>query len=224
MAATRYRRLKLDPKLSALVLIDMENDFCKPGGTHYHPDGVDETIAPSAALLQKCRQAGAAVIFVQSVRDPDSPEFVRFGNKPFILRGTWGSTYIDELTPRPGEPVIEKNTHDCFHQTQMDVHLAKRGILPETHSIMVIGVAANVCVYQAVIGFHVRHFNVVVPIDCCAGYAAGRRMLDTQMRGPGYSYNVTVTKSPLIAFERAPEGAAAGSTKESTAFAWPTRG
>jgi len=223
MAGSRYRRLKLDPRLSALVLIDMENDFCKPGGTHYHPDGVDETIAPSAALLQNCRDAGAAVIFVQSVRDPDSPEFVRFGNKPFILRGTWGSTYIDELAPRPGEAVVEKNTHDCFYQTQMDALLARRGILPETHSIMVIGVAANVCVYHAVIGFHVRHYNVVVPIDCCAGYAPGRRMLETQMRGPAYQYNVTVTKSPLIAFGP-PADAIPPSTRESTSFAWPTRG
>ncbi len=209
MAGSRYRRTKLDPSRSALVLIDMENDFCKPGGTHYHPDGVDETIAPSAALLASCRDAGAAVIFVQSVRDPDSPEFVRFGNKPFILRGTWGSTYIDELAPKPGEPVVEKNTHDCFYQTQMDALLARRGILPESHSIIVIGVAANVCVYHAVIGFHVRHYNVVVPIDCCAGYAAGRRMLDVQMRGPGYSYNVAVTKSPLITFVRGKETAAA---------------
>ena len=107
-----------------------------------------------------------------------------------------------------------KYTHDCFYQTQMDALLARRGIQPETHPIIVIGVAANVCVYQAVVGFHVRHYNVVVPIDCCAGYAAGRRMLDTQMRGPGYNYNVTVTKSPLIGFERAAGGAGAARDPE----------
>ncbi len=206
MATSKYRRLTLDPDRSALVLIDMENDFCKPGGTHYHPDGVDETIGPCAGLLEKCRQSGAQPIFVQSVRDPDSPEFTRFGNRPFILRHTWGSAYIDELAPRAGEPVIEKNTHDCFYRTKLDDLLAQRAILPETHSIIVIGVAANVCVYHAVIGFHVRHYNVVVPIDCCAGYAKGRKVLETQMQGPAYSYNVAVTKSTLITFERARAG------------------
>jgi len=203
MARTKYKRLMLDPKSSALVLIDMENDFCKPGGKHYHPDGVDEVIPPSATLLDRCRQAGVETFFVQSVRDADSPEFTRFGNAPFILRNTWGSAYIDELAPREGEAVVEKNTHDCFYQTRLDALLAQRRILPETHSIIVIGIVANVCVYHAVIGFHVRHYNVIVPLDCCAGYAKGRRMLETQMASPAYSYNVSVTKSDRIAFESA---------------------
>jgi nicotinamidase-related amidase len=63
-----------------------------------------------------------------------------------------------------------------------------------------MGVAADVCVYHAVIGFHVRHYNVVVPIDCCAGYLRGRRMLERQMEGPAYNYNVAVTHSDLITF------------------------
>ena len=194
-----YPRLMLDPRTTVLVLIDMQNDFFKPGGKMYHPDGVDEVITPSVALLQRCRDAGTAVIYVQSVRDPDSPEFTRFGQKPFILRDTWGAEYIDELSPKPGEPIIEKNTHDCFYNTELDAVLTRRGIQAETHSIIVMGIVANVCVYHAVVGFHVRHFNVVVPIDCCAGYAEGRRMLEMQMAGPAYNYNVKVTKSEYIA-------------------------
>jgi len=196
----KYTSLVLDPRLTALVVIDMENDFCKPGGKLYHPDGVDKVIPQCRKLLEKCRAAESHVIFVQSVRDKNSPEFVRFGTAPFILRNTWGSTYIEELRPGKHEEIVEKETHDCFHRTEMDSLLTRLHILPETHSIIVIGVAADVCVYHAVIGFHVRHYNVVVPIDCCAGRPAGRRMLERQMHGPAYSYNVTVTHSNMLTF------------------------
>ncbi len=80
----KYKRLSLDPQSTTLVIIDMENDFCKPGGKLYHPDGVDEVIPQCKTLLEKCRSAGIHVIFVQSVRDKTSPEFVRFGIAPFI--------------------------------------------------------------------------------------------------------------------------------------------
>ena len=194
----KYEKVTLDPGLTALVVIDMENDFCKPGGKLYHPEGVDEVIPQCQKLLEQCRAEGIQVIFVQSLRDKDSPEFVRFGTEPFILRNTWGSAYIEELAPRPDEPIVEKETHDCFHETEMDRLLARLGIEPETHRVIVIGVAADVCVYHAVIGFHVRHYNVIVPIDCCAGWPRGRRLLAAQMRLPAYSYNVTVTHSDRI--------------------------
>jgi len=196
----KHKRMQLDSRTTALVIIDMENDFCKPGGKLYHPDGVDEAIPQCQKLLEKCRASQTQVIFVQSLRDKDSPEFVRFGTVPFILRNTWGSAYIEELRPMREEPIVEKETHDCFHRTEMDALLERLGIKPETHSIIVMGVAADVCVYHAVIGFHVRHYNVVVPIDCCAGYPRGRRMLATQMEGPAYNYNVAVTHSDLITF------------------------
>ena len=196
----KYKNLQLDPRLTALVVIDMENDFCKPGGKLYHPDGVDEVIPQCRKLLEKCRSAEVQVIFVQSVREKTSPEFVRFGASPFILRNTWGSTYIVELRPMQQEPIVEKETHDCFHRTEMDALLGRLAITPETHSIIVMGVAADVCVYHAVIGFHVRHYNVIVPTDCCAGRPAGRRMLEKQMEGPAYNYNVAVTHSDLITF------------------------
>jgi nicotinamidase-related amidase len=196
----KYKKLSLDPRRTALVVIDMENDFCKPGGKLYHPDGVDEVIPQCRKLLERCRAEGMPIVFVQSLRDPDSPEFVRFGTKPFILRNTWGSQYIEELTPRAGEPVVEKQTHDCFHQTELDNLLSRLGIQPETHSVIVIGVAADVCVYHAVIGFHVRNYNVVVPIDCCAGWPRGRRLLEKQMRLDAYNYNVAVAHSDRIAF------------------------
>jgi nicotinamidase-related amidase len=180
----------------------MENEFCKPGGKLYHSEGVDEVIPKLQGLLRRGREAGVQVIFVQSVRFPNSPEFIRFGKIPILLKGTWGAQLIEELSPEAGEPVIEKHTHDCFHKTEMDSLLERLTIRPETHTIIVGGINANICVYHAVIGFHIRHYNVIVPLDCCAGWPAGQEMLKTQMAEPAYSYNVTVTSSEAIDFDR----------------------
>lgn len=192
--------ITLNSKSTALVVVDMENEFCKPGGKLYHSEVVDEVIPTLQRLLRRAREAEVQVIFVQSVRHPNSPEFVRFGQIPILLKGTWASQLIEELSPRTGEPVIEKNTHDCFHKTDMDFLLERMAIRPETHGIIVGGINANICVYHAVIGFHIRHFNVTVPLDCCAGWPAGREMLKIQMADPAYRYNVTLTRSDDIIF------------------------
>jgi ureidoacrylate peracid hydrolase len=192
--------ISLDSKSVALVVVDMENEFCKPGGKLYHSEGVDEVIPRLQRLLRRAREAEVQVIFVQSVRYPNSPEFIRFGQTPILLNGTWASQLIEELTPKTGEPIIEKNTHDCFHKTEMNSLLERLTIRPETHTIIVGGINANICVYHAVIGFHIRHYNVIVPLDCCAGWPAGREMLKTQMADPAYSYNVALARSDDIIF------------------------
>ena len=193
--------IELDPGSTVLVVVDMENEFCKPGGKLYHPEGVDEVIPKLRHLLDRCRDAGAMVVFVQSTRFEDSPEFARFGQSPVILKDTWGSEYIEELTPQKGEPVVEKHTHDCFYRTGMDDLLERLKILPETHAVIIGGTNANICVYHAVIGFHIRHYRVLLPMDCCAGWPAGQEMLKTQMMDPAYNYNVMVTQSEAIRFQ-----------------------
>ena len=194
--------IRLHSKSTALVVVDMENEFCKPGGKLYHSEGVDEVIPRLQHLLKRAREAGVQVIFVQSIRFPNSPEFIRFGQVPILLKGSWGAQLIEELRPKAEEPVIEKNTHDCFYKTEMDSLLERLVVRPETHAILVGGINANICVYHAVIGFHIRHFNVIVPLDCCAGWPAGREMLKTQMADPAYCYNVAVTSSEMIDFDR----------------------
>jgi nicotinamidase-related amidase len=194
--------MKLNSRSTALVVVDMENEFCKPGGKLYHSEGVDEVIPRLKHLLARAREAGVQVIFVQSIRYPDSPEFIRFGQIPILLKGTWSAQFIEELSPKQGEPVIGKNTHDCFHKTEMDSLLKRLNIRPETHSMIVAGINANICVYHAVTGFHIRHYNVIVPLDCCAGWPAGQEMLKTQMADPAYSYNVALTPSDEIIFEQ----------------------
>ncbi|MBW2030246.1 MAG: cysteine hydrolase [Deltaproteobacteria bacterium] len=191
----------MDPSRTVLVIVDMENEFCKPGGKLYKSEWVDPFIPPLKELLERCRAGGSDVIFVQSSRFPDSPEFNRFSQPTILLKGTWASSFIEEISPRDGEPVVEKHTHDCFYNTAMDRLLEDRGIFPETHTIIIAGIKANICVYHAILGFHVRHYKVMVPLDCCAGSEEGRRMVTEQMSDKAYCYNVTLTEAKRIRFE-----------------------
>jgi nicotinamidase-related amidase len=202
----------VDPAKTALVIIDMENDFAKPEGYAYHSPRRGAVIQPIAGLLARCREAGLPVIFVQSIRDPDSPEFRIYGQEPYILRGTWGSQIVEELTPLPDEPVVEKNSHDPFNHTRLDDLLAERGIDPEEWTILVVGLGLANCVNCAVSGFSVRQYRVLLPMDCTAASSYEQELcLYQRFMQRGYSYNVTLTRSDLIQIAaRALAGARAG--------------
>jgi nicotinamidase-related amidase len=137
------------------------------------------------------------VIFVQSIRDPHSPEFTVFGLKPSILRGTWGSQIAEELTPLPEEPIVEKNSHDCFNNTRMEQLLAAKGIVPCEWTIIVVGLGLTNCVGCAISGFSVRAYWVVVPMDCTASQNYEEEICQRFMQ-QGYSYNVALTRSDLL--------------------------
>lgn len=194
------KAVQLDPKKTALVIVDMVNDFCTPSGVMSMSARRVAVVKPIKALLERCRKAAMPVIFVQSIRDPDAPEFTRFGLKPFVLRGTWGSQICEELGPLPGEAIVEKNSHDCFNATRMEAVLAQKGIGPADWTIIVVGLGLTNCVGCAVTGFSVRHYrNVLLPMDCTASRTAEEDLCQYQRYlQNGYSYNVTLTLSEML--------------------------
>ena len=183
---------------AALVIVDMENEFCKPFGKYYQGPAAEHVIQMTAGLLERCRGAGVPVIFIRSVRYPTDPEFTRFGRQPFLIEGTNGPVIVEELTPRPGEPIVEKHSHDCFYNTEMDATLDRMGIRCDTHRVIVTGVMSNVCVYHAMLGFHVRDFYSVLPLDCTVGSPHAEEFVILQFTNFAYAYNITLTTSDRI--------------------------
>ena len=68
----------------------------------------------------------------------------------------------------------------------------------ETHRVIVVGVMSNVCVYHAVLGFHIRHYETILPIDCTTGSNGAEDLVVSQLTLPAYAYNVTLTESDRI--------------------------
>jgi nicotinamidase-related amidase len=91
------KALTLDPKKTAVVVVDMQNNFCKKGNERSF-----NVIEGNVRLLEKARAAGATVIYVQSVRTEDSPEHTFYKLPLHLIVGTWDVEIVEEIAPKPG--------------------------------------------------------------------------------------------------------------------------
>jgi nicotinamidase-related amidase len=138
------------------------------------------------------------------VLKPDAKEFTVFHNVVRKLEGTWDAEFIDALKPAPDEPVVVKYTHDCFYQTAMERTLERLEIRPVDSRVIVTGIASRGCVQCAVMGFSIRDYYVYVPMDCTAAKDETETLMSFSLyRGFGYRYNVTLTRSDMIALQPA---------------------
>lgn len=143
---------------SALLVIDVQNDFAKPSGRLY-AGGAEKIIQPISRLLSAARGAGATVIYTQDWHLRDDPEFKIWGEH--AVEGTWGAEIVDELKPAEGEVVVRKPSYDAFYSTPLDHILRSRGI----GTLILTGLLGNVCVLCTAIGAAVRGYKLVLPVD-----------------------------------------------------------
>jgi nicotinamidase-related amidase len=190
------RPIELSPQGSGLIIVDMQAEGCERHGATLKP-----VIRNIRALLDRFRQANGKIIHVQSVRTKDHPEFTFFGKEYSLIDDSPAVEFVEELKPHANEPIVKKNSHDCFYQTSMEEQLKKYDLRPCRDHIVVTGIGSNNCVYHAVIGFHIRNYIVHVPEDCIhASRAEGQQFALSQFRSPAYNYNVGVTSSENIKF------------------------
>lgn len=115
-------------KKTALLIIDMQNAmFASPSDRPYHGE---EVLGNIQALLASARKAGVPVVFVQHT---DCEEFEK---------GTPTWQICPELTPLPGEPVVEKPTRDAFHRTDLHEVLQQLGV----GRLVICGMQSEYCV------------------------------------------------------------------------------
>ena len=155
---TLAREVSVDPRTTALIVVDMQNDFVKPGGALV-VETAAATIPAIQRLLALARAKGMKVFFTQDTHEEGDIEFPIWG--PHVLRGTWGWQIVDELAPRPGERVIEKLRYDGFFGTPLDHELRLAGI----QSVIVCGTVANICVLHTAGSAALRGYRVILPID-----------------------------------------------------------
>lgn len=168
-------RIRLDAARAAVVVVDMVNDFCKPGGKMVLP-GCDALVPAQLAVIDAARQAGAPVIWVHDSHRRNlrrDREFLK--RAQHCLENTWGSEIIDDLGARAEEIHVIKHRYSAFFQTDLDVTL--KDMLVD--QIIVFGVVTNICVRSTVHDAFFNGYEVVVPRDCCA--ATGPREQDSTL-------------------------------------------
>jgi nicotinamidase-related amidase len=152
----------LKPAESAIVVIDMLNDFIT-GSLKVEPA---RAIIPNIkALLDAARTAGVPVVYSCDAHSPDDHE-IRVAWQPHAMAGTEGAKVVAELAPAPGDHVSAKTTYSGFYKTDLDEFLTSRGV----KTVVLTGVLTNCCIQYIAGEAFVRGYRVVVPADCVATF------------------------------------------------------
>lgn len=142
---------------SALIVVDMLNDFIDEKGALYCGPSAREIVPFVRLRLEAHRRAGSLVVFLHDAHAEDDLEFEKFPRH--CVAGTWGSRIIDELAPRTNETVLPKTRYSGFYGTDLEKVLVDFG--PE--AVEVVGVCTSICVMDTVGGLANRDYRITVP-------------------------------------------------------------
>jgi nicotinamidase-related amidase len=155
--------VRVDPGRTTLIVGDMQNDFVKGGGTLVVPTAED-TLPAIRGLLDRARESGMKVVFVQDTHREGDPEWGIWGEH--CREGSWGWQVVDELAPREDEVTIRKPRYDAFYGTQLEHQLRLWGV----DTLIICGTVANICVHYTASSAAMRWFKVLVPKDCISSF------------------------------------------------------
>ncbi|MBI5575500.1 MAG: cysteine hydrolase [Deltaproteobacteria bacterium] len=152
------------PDGRALLVIDMLEDFVRPGAPLEVPRTRD--ILPALRRrIARARKEGELVVYVCDSHGRRDPEFARMGWPPHAISGTPGAAVAAQISPEPGDVVVEKKTYSGFHRTSLASVLRRRRI----RHISLSGCVTNICVLYTAADAAMRGFDVSVDESLVAG-------------------------------------------------------
>jgi ureidoacrylate peracid hydrolase len=173
---------------SALVVVDMQNDYCHDAGT-YPRNGfkcfdIEHVVDSTVSAVMRCKEQQIPVIYIRMAWNSDAHGYpidaglIVDESRPFLRheglrRGTWGAEMLAQM-PQP-DYVIEKTRYSGFHNTALEALL--RGLTVE--KIFLAGVITNVCVEATARDAFHRDFRIVVLSDCVSGF--NRKLHDASL-------------------------------------------
>lgn len=144
---------------TALIVVDMQNDFVKPAGTLV-VEAAEETVPHIRQLLTAARGAGVPIAYTQDTHFEGDPEWEIW---PKHCRAdSWGWEIIEELKPLSGELVCQKNRYDGFYGTWLEHFLSR---MWQVEHLVIVGTVSNICVAHTAASAGLRWFHIVVPAN-----------------------------------------------------------
>lgn len=182
--------LNIDPSTTAIIVVDMQNDFGHERGM-FARAGIDiapiqKVIAPTKAVLDVARKAGVTVVYLKMEFDadlsnagsPDSPNWIK--HQPFrvgepvvspdgresrvLVRGTWNTEILAELRPQPSDLIVSKHRYSGFFETNLDEQLHTLRI----RDLIFTGCTTSCCVESTMRDAMFRDYRCVLLADCTA--------------------------------------------------------
>jgi gluconolactonase len=167
---------KLDPKRTALIVQDMQNDVIIEGGAFAEsgsPQHAKEqnVVENAAKLADACRAKGVPVIHVHYIVEEgapglklNAPLFQGLKEAGAMVRGSWGAAPADGLEPQAGDYVVEKMRMSAWEGTKLEQLLVGLGI----DTVVVTGAWTNMSIEHTSRTGADKGYNMVVPEDCCS--------------------------------------------------------
>ena len=173
--------MPFDPKHTAVVLIEYQNDFTSEGGALHGAVGdvMESTgmLENTRGLVEAARAAGATIVHAPITFAPgygelaDHPYGILKGvvDSTAFVKGEWGAEIVDSLAPQEGDVVVEgKRGLDTFATTNLDFILRGRGIT----TVILAGFLTNCCVESTMRSAYENGYRVITLVDCTAATSA----------------------------------------------------
>ncbi|WP_167471300.1 cysteine hydrolase family protein [Nocardia arthritidis] len=167
-----YRIDTIDPSSTALLVIDMQNDFLTPGAALETPLG-RAMIPRLNNVIALCRDRGIPVIFTAHVHRADGTDMGIFAklypmiaDRSALIDGTPGVEIASSIAREPGDQLIKKHRYSAFYGTDLDLILRGRGI----RTVVFTGVTVEDCVHATARDAMFRNYDTVVLADVTATY------------------------------------------------------
>jgi ureidoacrylate peracid hydrolase len=176
---------KVDPSHSALVVVDMVNDFCAEGGYLHRERGnlklIHDMLPNLIKFIEKARTAGVPIIYIQPAYTTENNWYlsdVRLEqamrkrktkaliDSPVCAPGSWGADFCDGIRPLPGEVIVNKHRYSGFVSTDLDLILRSKRI----RTLIMCGATSNGCVYATAADGFMRDYYIVFMDDCSATF------------------------------------------------------
>jgi len=167
----------VDPRRTALLVVDVQNDYCAPGGA-LEEEGGDISMTRAVVsnvirMVDAARRHGVKVVWIQQTSLPggasDSPAWIYMKQRNGLhtdrcVDGSWGQRFVDGLHPERNEPIVKKHRSSGFVGTNLDLVLRSHRI----ETTVVIGVMTEGCVESTARDAAFYDYYVVLTSDCMA--------------------------------------------------------
>ncbi len=182
--------MTVDPARTAVIVVDMQNDFAAEEGMFARAgigvSAIREVVAPTAHVLAAARRHGLKIVYLKMAFQPDlsdagwpdSPTWLKHAplgvgdmviapdgsESRILIRDTWNTEIIDELSPEPGDIVLYKHRFSGFFETDLHETLTQLGI----QNLVFTGCTTSVCVESTLRDAMFRDYHCLLLEDCTA--------------------------------------------------------
>ena len=180
-------RVELPARSSAVIVVDMQNDFVKEGGSLVVP-GAAATLVCLQSLLARARQAGVPIAYPQDSHFAGDPEWEIWPRHCEV--DSWGWEIVEEEAPQQEDLVCQKSRYDGFYGTWLEHYLAN---VWKVRNLVIVGTVSSICVLHTAASAGLRWYSVVVPADGVSALTEFDQALT--LRQVSWLYTGSVTKT-----------------------------